>query len=98
MGTLSGGGKAVITVGENSLIGANAGIGISLGNDCVVAAGTYVTAGSKVTMPDGTVIKASELSGQDGILFLTNSQTGAIEARPRGERTGIELNADLHAN
>jgi len=98
MGTLSGGGKAVITVGENSLIGANAGIGISLGNDCVVAAGTYVTAGSKVTMPDGSIIKASELSGQDGILFLTNSQTGAIEARPRGKRTGIELNADLHAN
>ncbi|MEV7395641.1 2,3,4,5-tetrahydropyridine-2,6-dicarboxylate N-succinyltransferase [Aeromicrobium sp. NPDC092404] len=98
MGTLSGGGKTVITVGQNSLIGANAGIGISLGNDCVVAAGTYVTAGSKVSMPDGSVVKAAELSGQDGILFLTNSQTGAIEARPRGERTGIELNADLHAN
>jgi 2,3,4,5-tetrahydropyridine-2-carboxylate N-succinyltransferase len=98
MGTLSGGGKAVISVGENSLIGANAGIGISLGNDCVVAAGTYVTAGSKVTMPDGSTVKAAELSGQDGILFLTNSQTGAIEARPRGERTGIELNSALHAN
>jgi 2,3,4,5-tetrahydropyridine-2-carboxylate N-succinyltransferase len=98
MGTLSGGGKSVITVGENSLIGANAGIGISLGDDCVVAAGTYVTAGSKVTMPDGTVVKASELSGQNGILFLTNSQTGAIEARPRGDRTGIELNSALHAN
>ncbi|MEJ7633966.1 2,3,4,5-tetrahydropyridine-2,6-dicarboxylate N-succinyltransferase [Aeromicrobium sp.] len=98
MGTLSGGGKEIVSVGENSLIGANAGIGISLGNDCVVAAGTYVTAGSKVTMPDGVVVKASDLSGQDGILFLTNSQTGAIEARPRGERTGIELNADLHAN
>ncbi|NRQ51496.1 2,3,4,5-tetrahydropyridine-2,6-dicarboxylate N-succinyltransferase [Aeromicrobium stalagmiti] len=98
MGTLSGGGKEVITVGENSLIGANAGIGISLGNDCVVAAGTYVTAGSKVRMPDGTITKASELSGQDGILFLTNSETGAIEARPRGARTGIELNAALHAN
>jgi 2,3,4,5-tetrahydropyridine-2-carboxylate N-succinyltransferase len=98
MGTLSGGGTAVISVGENSLIGANAGIGISLGDDCVVAAGTYVTAGSKVRMPDGTVVKAAELSGQDGILFLTNSETGALEARPRGERTGIELNADLHAN
>ncbi|WP_332644176.1 2,3,4,5-tetrahydropyridine-2,6-dicarboxylate N-succinyltransferase [Aeromicrobium sp.] len=98
MGTLSGGGKEVIRVGENSLIGANAGIGISLGNDCVVAAGTYVTAGSKVTMPDGSTVKAAELSGQDGILFLTNSQTGAIEARPRGERTGIELNSALHAN
>jgi 2,3,4,5-tetrahydropyridine-2-carboxylate N-succinyltransferase len=98
MGTLSGGGKEVVSVGENSLIGANAGIGISLGDDCVVAAGTYVTAGSKVTMPDGTVVKASELSGQNGILFLTNSQTGAIEARPRGERTGTELNSALHAN
>ncbi len=98
MGTLSGGGKAVISVGENSLIGANAGIGISLGNDCVVAAGTYVTAGSKVTMPDGSTVKAAELSGQDGILFLTNSETGALEARPRGARTGIELNSALHAN
>ncbi|MCW2841244.1 MAG: dapD [Aeromicrobium sp.] len=98
MGTLSGGGKAVISVGENCLIGANAGIGISLGNDCVVAAGTYVTAGAKVTMPDGSVVKASELSGQDGILFLLNSETGALEARPRGARTGIELNAALHAN
>jgi len=98
MGTLSGGGKEVISVGENCLIGANAGIGISLGNDCVVAAGAYVTAGSKVTTPDGTVVKASELSGQDGILFLVNSETGVLEARPRGARTGIELNAALHAN
>ncbi|MCW2749609.1 MAG: dapD [Aeromicrobium sp.] len=98
MGTLSGGGTQVISVGENSLIGANAGIGISLGNGCVVAAGTYVTAGTKVAMPDGTVVKALELSGQNGILFVTNSQTGAVEARPRGERTGIELNSALHAN
>ncbi|MET0467920.1 MAG: 2,3,4,5-tetrahydropyridine-2,6-dicarboxylate N-succinyltransferase [Aeromicrobium sp.] len=98
MGTLSGGGKEVISVGEGCLIGANAGIGISLGDDCVVAAGTYVTAGTKVTLPDGTVVKAADLSGSDGILFLTNSQTGAIEARPRGDRTGVELNADLHAN
>jgi 2,3,4,5-tetrahydropyridine-2-carboxylate N-succinyltransferase len=98
MGTLSGGGTTVISVGENSLIGANAGIGISLGNDCVVAAGTYVTAGSKVRMPDGSVVKAAELSGRDGILFLTNTETGVLEARPRGERTGIELNSELHAN
>jgi 2,3,4,5-tetrahydropyridine-2-carboxylate N-succinyltransferase len=98
MGTLSGGGKAVISIGENCLIGANAGIGISLGNDCVVAAGTYVTAGAKVRTPDGTVVKASELSGHDGILFIVDSQTGVLEARPRGERTGIELNAALHAN
>jgi len=98
MGTLSGGGKEVISVGEGCLIGANAGIGISLGNDCVVAAGTYVTAGSKVTMPDGKVVKASELSGNDGILFLTNTETGTLEARPRAGRTGVELNAALHAN
>ncbi len=98
MGTLSGGGKEIIRVGEGCLIGANAGIGISLGDDCVVAAGTYVTAGSKVTLPDGSVVKASELSGADGILFLTNSQTGTLEARPRGGRSGVELNAALHAN
>jgi 2,3,4,5-tetrahydropyridine-2-carboxylate N-succinyltransferase len=98
MGTLSGGGTEVISVGENSLIGANAGIGISLGSDCVVAAGTYVTAGSKVRLPDGRVVKAAELSGQDGLLFLINSETGVLEARPRGSRVGIELNADLHAN
>lgn len=98
MGTLSGGGKEVISVGAGCLIGANAGIGISLGDDCVVAAGTYVTAGSKVTMPDGQVVKAAELSGADGILFLTNTQTGALEARPRAGRTGVELNAALHAN
>lgn len=98
MGTLSGGGKAVISVGERCLIGANAGIGISLGDDCVVAAGTYVTAGTKVTLPDSTVVKASTLSGGSGILFLTNSETGAVEARPREGRTGIDLNASLHAN
>lgn len=97
MGTLSGGGTEVISVGEHSLIGANAGIGISLGDDCVVAAGTYVTAGSKVALPDGRVVKAAELSGQDGLLFLTNSETGALEARARTNR-GITLNADLHAN
>ena len=64
----------------------------------MVAAGTYVTAGSKVALPDGRVVKALELSGEDGLLFLTNSETGVLEARPRGGRTGIELNADLHAN
>ncbi len=98
MGTLSGGGTQVISIGENSLLGANAGIGISLGNDCVVAAGTYVTAGTKVLTPDGSVVKAAELSGQDNLLFLTNSETGAVEARLRGGRTGIELNSELHAN
>ncbi len=97
MGTLSGGGRSVIRVGRHCLIGANAGIGISLGDDCVVAAGCYVTAGAKVLLPDGTVVKAAELSGTDNLLFWQNSQTGALEARPRsGSRTG--LNADLHAN
>lgn len=98
MGTLSGGGSEVISIGENSLLGANSGIGISLGDSCVVAAGCYVTAGTKVTLPDGTVVKGLELSGQDGWLFLTNSETGRVEARPRGGRTGIELNSALHAN
>ncbi|MFI5427572.1 2,3,4,5-tetrahydropyridine-2,6-dicarboxylate N-succinyltransferase [Aeromicrobium sp. UC242_57] len=98
MGTLSGGGTQVISVGERCLLGANSGLGISLGDDCVVAAGVYVTAASKVTTPDGSIVKAVELSGQDGILFLVNSETGVLEARPRGERTGIELNAALHAN
>jgi 2,3,4,5-tetrahydropyridine-2-carboxylate N-succinyltransferase len=97
MGTLSGGGTEVVSIGQHSLVGANAGIGISLGDNCVVAAGTYVTAGSKVTLPDGRVVKAIELSGQDGLLFLTNSETGALEARPRNDR-GITLNTDLHAN
>ena len=97
MGTLSGGGKEVISVGRRCLIGANAGIGISLGDDCVVAAGTYVTAGSKVVLPDGTVRKAAEFSGQSGLQFWQNSVTGALEVRQRGG-TGITLNTDLHAN
>jgi 2,3,4,5-tetrahydropyridine-2,6-dicarboxylate N-succinyltransferase len=97
MGTLSGGGTEVIRLGERCLIGANGGVGISLGDDCVVEAGTYVTAGSKVRLPSGEVAKARELSGQDGLLFLRNSQTGALEVRPRTGR-GIELNAALHAN
>jgi 2,3,4,5-tetrahydropyridine-2-carboxylate N-succinyltransferase len=97
MGTLSGGGTQVISLGQNCLLGANAGLGISLGDDCVVAAGCYVTAGSKVTLPDGAVVKAAELSGRDNLLFLTNSETGRLEARPR-QGTGIELNAALHAN
>ena len=97
MGTLSGGGKEQITVGRRCLIGANAGIGISLGDDCVVEAGCYVTAGSKVTLTDGRVVKAIELSGRDGWQFWRNSVTGALEARPRGG-AGIALNEALHAN
>ena len=101
MGTLSGGGKQVISVGRRCLLGANSGIGISLGDDCVVEAGCYVTAGTKVTVRDidnkPKVIKAAELSGADNVLFRRNSVTGTIEAVPwRSE--GIALNADLHAN
>ncbi len=97
MGTLSGGGSEVISVGQRCLVGANAGIGISLGDDCVVEAGLYVTAGTRVTLPDGAVVKARELSGQDGLLLLRNSETGTVEARPRAGRT-VELNAALHAH
>ncbi|MBV9593078.1 MAG: 2,3,4,5-tetrahydropyridine-2,6-dicarboxylate N-succinyltransferase [Actinobacteria bacterium] len=97
MGTLSGGGKEVIRVGKGCLIGANAGIGISLGNNCVVEAGCYITAGSKITLPDATVVRAAHLSGQDNLQFWRNSTTGVLEARPRGAAT-VELNAALHAN
>jgi 2,3,4,5-tetrahydropyridine-2-carboxylate N-succinyltransferase len=97
MGTLSGGGKEVISVGERCLIGAEAGIGISLGDDCVVEAGLYVTAGTKVTLPDGRAVKARDLSGTSGLLFLRNSVTGAVEVRER-TGAGFALNAALHAN
>ena len=98
MGMLSGGGKEQISVGRRCLVGANAGIGISLGDDCVVEAGLYVTAGTKVTLPDGTVVKARELSGADGVLFRRDSITGRVHAVHRGDRAGIELNAALHIN
>ncbi|HEY6423010.1 MAG TPA: 2,3,4,5-tetrahydropyridine-2,6-dicarboxylate N-succinyltransferase [Pseudonocardiaceae bacterium] len=98
MGTLSGGGKEQISVGRRCLVGANAGIGISLGDDCVVEAGLYVTAGTKVTLPDGSVIKARELSGADGVLFRRDSITGAVHAVHRAGKAGIDLNAALHAN
>lgn len=97
MGTLSGGGKQVISLGERCLLGANAGVGISLGDDCVVEAGLYVTAGTKVTGPGGEIVKAGELSGQSNLLFIRNSVTGAVEVKAR-KGTGIELNAALHAN
>lgn len=97
MGTLSGGGSHRITIGRRCLIGANAGVGISLGDDCVVEAGTYITAGSKLSGPDGTVVKAVTLSGAPGLQYWRNSVTGALEARPRQGR-GSTLNADLHAN
>jgi 2,3,4,5-tetrahydropyridine-2-carboxylate N-succinyltransferase len=97
MGTLSGGGKEVIRVGKRCLLGANAGIGISLGDDCVVEAGLYVTAGTRVTLPDGAVVKAAELSGADGLLFRRNSTSGAVEVLPRAGGS-VELNAALHSN
>jgi 2,3,4,5-tetrahydropyridine-2,6-dicarboxylate N-succinyltransferase len=97
MGTLSGGGTEVISIGERCLLGANAGLGISLGDDCIVEAGLYVTGGSRVKLPDGELVKALELSGADGLLFRRNSQTGAIEVLPRSGRWA-GLNAALHAN
>lgn len=99
MGTLSGGGSEVISVGEGCLIGANAGIGISLGDRSVVEAGCYITAGSKVTLPDGSVAKARELSGQPDLLFRRNSVTGALEAVARtGDWGGLNTAAGLHNN
>ncbi|MCZ4079478.1 2,3,4,5-tetrahydropyridine-2,6-dicarboxylate N-succinyltransferase [Rhodococcus sp. H36-A4] len=97
MGTLSGGGKNVISVGERCLLGANSGLGISLGDDCVVEAGLYITAGTKVTGPDGTVVKAATLNGNSNLLFRRNSVSGAVEVVP-WKGTGVELNAALHAN
>ncbi|MFD1811546.1 2,3,4,5-tetrahydropyridine-2,6-dicarboxylate N-succinyltransferase [Rhodococcus gannanensis] len=97
MGTLSGGGKEVISVGKRCLLGANSGLGISLGDDCIVEAGLYVTAGTKVTGPDGTVVKAKDLSGKSNLLFRRNSVTGGVEVVAKSG-TGIELNAALHAN
>ncbi len=100
MGTLSGGGKEVIRVGERCLIGANAGIGISLGDDCVVEAGLYVTAGTKIALPDGSVVAARELSGRSGLHLRRDSQSGAVVAMERaGHRTDWGgLNSALHTN
>ena len=95
MGSLSGGGTEVISVGERCLLGANSGIGISLGDDCVVEAGLYVTASTPVSTPDG-VRKAAELSGRNGLLFLRDGQTGQVVARARSTSWG-ELNSELHS-
>ncbi len=97
MGTLSGGGQEVITVGQRCLLGAEAGIGISLGDDCVVEAGLYVTAGTKVSLPDGRVVKARELSGVPNLLFLRDSQSGTVVAKPRSGQS-VALNHELHSN
>jgi 2,3,4,5-tetrahydropyridine-2,6-dicarboxylate N-succinyltransferase len=97
LGTLSGGGQIVISLGERCLLGSNSGVGIPLGDDCVVEAGCYVTAGAKLTLPDGSVVAARDLSGVSNMMFWRNSVSGALEARPRtGKWTG--LNAALHAN
>ena len=97
MGTLSGGGTQVISVGERCLLGANSGIGISLGDDCIVEAGLYLTAGTRVTTPEGAAVKAGTLSGASGLLFRRNSQSGAVEVLARSGTWG-GLNAALHAN
>ena len=99
MGTLSGGGSEVISIGENCLLGAEAGIGISLGDNCIVEAGLYITAGTMVLIPDGSVVKASKLSGENDLLFRRNSQTGKVEAIYRGEDSSWQgLNEELHRN
>jgi len=97
MGTLSGGGKEVISVGEKCLLGANSGLGISLGDNCVIEAGTYITAAAKITMPDGEIVKAGTLSGANNLLFRRNSLTGGLEAVMRTGTWG-GLNSVLHAN
>ncbi len=97
MGTLSGGGKQIISIGEKCLLGANSGIGISLGDNCVVEAGTYITAASKIALPDGEIVKAASLSGANNLLFRRNSQSGALEVVMRTGTWG-GLNSVLHAN
>ena len=98
MGTLSGGGKQVISMGKKNLLGANAGLGISLGDNCIIESGLYLTAGTKVKMPDGSIITARELSGQSGLLFRRHSQTGAVEAIMTDGSLWGGLNTDLHSN
>jgi 2,3,4,5-tetrahydropyridine-2-carboxylate N-succinyltransferase len=97
MGTLSGGGTQRVALGRRCLLGANSGLGIALGDDCVVEAGLYLTAGTVVLLPDGTTTKARELSGRSGLLYRRNSQTGAVEVIHRSGAWG-ELNWELHSN
>jgi 2,3,4,5-tetrahydropyridine-2-carboxylate N-succinyltransferase len=97
MGTLSGGGKEVISIGEKCLLGANSGLGISLGDNCVIEAGTYITAAAKVKLPDGEVVKAGNLSGASNLLFRRNSLDGSLEVVLRTGTWG-GLNSVLHAN
>ncbi|MFT8395069.1 2,3,4,5-tetrahydropyridine-2,6-dicarboxylate N-succinyltransferase [Propionibacterium sp.] len=97
MGTLSGGGKERVRIGKGCLLGAESGCGIALGDNCVIEAGLYITAGTKVTMPDGAVLKARELSGGSNMLFIRDSVTGAVKVLARKGKK-IELNAALHRN
>ena len=97
MGTLSGGGKEIVSIGEKCLLGANSGLGISLGNNCIIEAGTYITAAAKVRLPDGEIVKASALSGGDNLLFRRNSLDGSLEVVLRTGTWG-GLNSVLHAN
>ncbi len=97
MGTLSGGGKEVVSIGEKTLLGANSGCGISLGDNCIIEAGTYITAASKLRLPDGHIVKAAELSGANDLLFRRNSIDGALEVVSRTGTWG-GLNSILHSN
>jgi len=97
MGTLSGGGKQVISIGKKCLLGANSGLGISLGENCVIEAGTYITAAAKVRLPDGEIVKAGTLSGANNLLFRRNSQDGCLEVILRTGSWG-GLNSVLHAD
>ena len=97
MGTLSGGGKEIISIGTGCLLGANSGLGISLGDNCVVEAGTYITAGAKIKLPDGKIVKGAKLSGAKNLLFRRNSISGGLEAVPRTGTWG-GLNSVLHSN
>ena len=101
MGTLSGGNDVKISIGENCLLGANSGLGIPLGNNCIIEAGLYITGGSKITLYNsenepGSVVKASKLAGKDNLLFIRNSQSGAIEAKINPK--SVTLNQTLHKN
>ncbi len=98
MGTLSGGGKEIVSVGEHCLLGANSGIGIALGDYCTVEAGLYVTAGSRITLPDGSVVKGRDISGRSGMLLIRNSTSGAIEMRVADPSRWEGINPELHKN
>ena len=98
MGTLSGGGKQVVSMGQRNLLGANAGLGISLGDDCIVESGLYLTAGTKVKLPDGSIVSARELSGESKLLYRRHSQTGAVEAIVTDGTSWGGLNTALHSN